>query len=199
MLIFNNKYWTFPWIKAIIVEISPLPSCQSLWNSNTQWRNAAHTHIATSHLFLSLCLLRPRPPSRRLTPSGRLCPNWETFTSTMPSARLTEPTGEPRYGGDGTVKSEISDWIFFNSSRSSSSSLPAPWWEWIFLRRLPASWWRRSLTTSPWLWRNLRGPSWPSSEGENFSFQQFIEVWTSECNRTCVKNYNPGIPVLTGP
>lgn len=53
---------------------------------------------------------------------------------------------------------------------------PAPWWEWICLRRRLVSWWRRSLTTLPWLWRNLRGPSWPSSEGENSS--TIHQVWT---------------------
>lgn len=56
-----------------------------------------------------------------------------------------------------------------------SSSLLAPWWEWIFLRRLLVSWWRRSSTTSPWLWRSPRGPSWPSLEGEISSFQLFIK------------------------
>lgn len=54
-----------------------------------------------------------------------------------------------------------------SSSLSSSSSFPAPWWEWICPRRLLASWWRRSWTTLPWLWRNLRGPSWPSLAGKD--------------------------------
>lgn len=45
------------------------------------------------HLLRLSC--RRRPPRSRSTPSGRLCPNWETSTSTTPSARLTGPTGEP--------------------------------------------------------------------------------------------------------
>lgn len=43
---------------------------------------------------------------------------------------------------------------------------PAPWLEWTCPRRLQVSWWRRSWTTLPWLWRNQPGPSWPSSEGK---------------------------------
>lgn len=59
------------------------------------------THITNTHTanvksfsvsFVSS--LRPRPLRGTSTPSGRLCPNWATSTSTTPSARLTEPTGE---------------------------------------------------------------------------------------------------------
>lgn len=194
MLIFNNKYWTFPGIKVIIVEISLLPASHCETATHGEETQLTHTllHLTSSCLCVS---------SDQGLPAG----DWLLQGVSVQTGRrlrqrcLRHGSQSPQVSPDTAVKSEISDWIFFNSSRSSSSSLPAPWWEWIFLRRLPASWWRRSLTTSPWLWRNLRGPSWPSSEGENFSFQQFIKVWTSELNRTCVKNYNPGSPVLTGP
>lgn len=44
-------------------------------------------------IFYIFCF-RLRPLKSRSTPSGRLCPNWERFTSTTPLAQLTEPTGE---------------------------------------------------------------------------------------------------------
>lgn len=59
--------------------------------------------------FLSFLPLRPRPPRSRSTPSGRLCPSWEMFMWTMPSAQLTGPTGEQvrsGYSGDMTAISE---------------------------------------------------------------------------------------------
>lgn len=43
----------------------------------------------------------------------------------------------------------------------------APWWVWTSLTGRLVSWWRRSWSTLPWLWRSLRGPSWPSLEGES--------------------------------
>lgn len=46
--------------------------------------------VVISHI---LCF-RLRPLKSRSTPSGHLCPSWEMFTSTMPLAQLTEPTGE---------------------------------------------------------------------------------------------------------
>lgn len=127
-------------------------------------------------MFCLLVSCRPRPPRSRSTPSGRLCPNWETSTSTMPLARLTGPTGEP---------GEHLCYFFFKPTfkavfiSSASSSPVVPWWEWIFLRRPPASWWRRSSTTLLWLWRNLRDPSWPSSEGEKLVKMHPVFSFTS--------------------
>lgn len=57
----------------------------------------------------------------------------------------------------------------------SPSFSSAPWWEWICLRKQLVSSWRRSSTTLPWLWRNLRGPSWRSLEGESSSVQDIIK------------------------
>ncbi len=139
-----------------------------------------------SYLCSVFVPLRRRRPRSRSTPSGRLCPNWETFTSTMLSAPLTGPTGEPPVCTQSwSVKDRNTDVCdnFLCSFlppdpllSSSSSSVSAPWWEWIFLRRRLVFWWRRSLTTLPWLWRNPTGPSWPSWEGENCSFELFIRL-----------------------
>lgn len=62
-----------------------------------RWIRVKKITLVTGYvsLFISRVLcFRLRPLNSRSTPSGRLCPNWEMFMSTMPLARLTEPTGE---------------------------------------------------------------------------------------------------------
>lgn len=71
-------------------------------------------------VFVFSCLSRRRQPRSRLISSERLCPNWETFTSTMPLGRLTEPTGERHAGQVDTVM--ITRWNLRSQSRWSLRS-----------------------------------------------------------------------------
>lgn len=156
--------------------------------------SCSRLHLFISHILCS----RLRPLRSRSTPSGPHCPNWAMFTSTMPLAQPTEPTGEQ--GSSVVMRRSEGDlsWLSIPHPR-----LTAPWWEWIFPRRQLASWWRRSWTTLPWLWRNPRGPSWPSSEGKNSAFPHRESDFTQMRVRAMegaelVAKCNPGSPLSTG-
>lgn len=166
-----------------------------------------HQLTSRCETFCLFVSLRPRPPSRRSTPSGRLCPNWETFTSTTPSARPTEPTGEQVVWTQWWLmedsSSDICDdlmVIYLNRNQKYLPLLTAPLFFLLLLFLTPSSMvgvnlpqkaagflMKKELDYFAMALEKPQRPFLAILGGWELFISTIHRVWTSDCKQTCVK------------